>query len=165
MSRLPEASPLPTSVPVHDVDAWPTPGRSALAVLAILALWLLGGLVSSAYAGNISWSIGVNVPIHGYGHGHGVVHHRPGAVYTTPGYPVVAYPPPAYRPPVQPVVIHGSPVYVYPAPHVAPPVAYVPAPVPHYRPGRPHRPHWPHHGHHGHRGEERWHDGGRWERY
>ncbi|MFY7904994.1 MAG: hypothetical protein ACOVO0_02560, partial [Burkholderiaceae bacterium] len=79
--------------------------------------------------------------------------------------PVVAYPPPAYRPPVQPVVIYGSPVYVYPTPHVAPPVAYVPAPYPHYRPVRPHRPHWPHHGHHGHRGEERWHDGGRWERY
>ena len=168
MSRLPEASPMPTSMPVHDVDAWPTLGPRSLAFLAAVGLWLLGSLFTSAHASNISWSIGINVPAHGYGG----QHHRPGAVYSTPGYPAVVYPQPVYRQPSHPVVVYGAPVYVYP-----------PASVGYGRPshphashhGRPHgQPHWddrprgPHGGyrdHRDHRGEERWHDGGRWQRH
>lgn len=167
MSRLPEASPMPTSVPVHDVDAWPSPGRSVLAVVTVLALWLVGSVLSTAHAGNISWSIGVNVPISGYGHGqgHGAVYSQPGAVYVAPGYPAVVHPQPVYRRPAQPVVIYGSNVHVYPTPHAAPTVVYTPPPHIHHQP--PGRPHWERH-HRGHRGdwrEERWHGGGRWERY
>lgn len=168
MSRLPPPLHLPTPMPVHDLNVWPGPVRSALWVVAALVFVLLSSLFNPVQASNISWSIGINVPAPGY-----VTQHRqPEVVYVVPGYPQVVYPPAAYPPvvyqqpgyvqPGHPVVVYRSPFHVHPVP----PVAYQRPPHPHA--GHHHgRPHWEGrpHGHRGHRGEERWNNGGRWERH
>jgi hypothetical protein len=84
--------------------------------------------VTSAHAGGVSWSIGINAPAVGavvssgpgyYGHGYGAVY-APAPVYAQPVYaePVYVAPAPVYR--VPPRVYYPAPVYYRPAPVVYP---------------------------------------------
>ncbi len=122
MSRLPEATSFPASMPVHDVALWPSLGRWTLALLA-LGVWTASVLFSPAQANGVNWSFGVHVP----GGAIVVGEHRPVAVYPNPVYPAVAYSAyPAY--PVYPAPVYAPPARVYtPVPwghrphHVAPP--------------------------------------------
>lgn len=146
MSRLPEATSFPASIPVHDVALWPSLGRWTTAALVALGVWTAGTLFSPAQANGVNLSFGVHVP----GGAIVVGDHRPVAVYSNPVYPAVAYP-------------------VYPAPPVyGPPVrVYQPAPWGYAPP--PHHPRH-HHRHHGgdrdpyaYGGGRHWDDGGgRW---
>lgn len=133
MSRLPEATSFPVSMPVHDVALWPSLGRWTTAALVALGVWTAGTLFSPAHANGVNWSFGVNVP------GGAVLvsdYRPPVAVYSAPVYPAVSYP-------------------VYPAPVYAPPVrVYEPAPWGYAPPPR-------HHRHHHH--PERYPDGRHWD--
>lgn len=103
--------------------------KSAFAALVALGALAAG---SSAHAGNVQWSVAVNLPV---------------PVPVVVGAPVYHAPAPVYYPP--------APVVVYrPAP--PPPVVYRPVPVVDYR-GWDHRHHH-HHRHHGHRHDD--HRGG-----
>lgn len=75
----------------------------------LMAAAALGVSAGAAQAGNVHWSIGVNLPPIGTVISNGPVYHHPGAYYA---------PPPVYAP---------APVYY------APPVVYRPAPR-YYRP-------------------------------
>lgn len=136
MSRLPEATSYPASIPVHDVALWPSMGRWTLAALVALGVWTATALFSPAQANGVNWSFGVHVP----GGAIVVGDHRPVAVYPNPVYPAVAY--------------SAYPAYpVYPAPVYAPPArVYTPAPWG-YGSHRGYAPPQPHHRHHGYRNE------------
>lgn len=91
--------------------------------LAIAALGLAGvAATGAAHAGNVSWSVGINLPPLVISGG------NVGAYYPAPAYyppPVVYAPPPVvYAPP--PRVVYAPPPVVY---RPAPPVVYRPAPV------------------------------------
>lgn len=156
MSRLPEASfptvptaarssgsaaPPAASVGIGKVLSW-----IGVCVLAVVG-WAASTSVQMAHAGNVHWSIGVNLP--------GVVpdtyHQRP---------PVVVYqePVPTYRPPV---VLHSPPGYVVVPP---PPVGWVQYPRA-GQPAYPRHPNYYHHyygpygpGHHSHHRRDRRYD-------
>lgn len=111
MSRLPEVTSYPASMPVHDVALWPSLGRWGVATLIALAAWAVGALWSPAQANGVNWSFGVNVP----GGAIVVGEHRPVAVYPAPVYRSHSYP--VYPAPVYPAVTYPAyPVAVYPPP-------------------------------------------------
>jgi|RhisoiCoNPM_1038542.scaffolds.fasta_scaffold03902_2 hypothetical protein len=91
--------------------------------LAIAALGLAGvAATGAAHAGNVAWSVGINLPPLVISGGN-VGAYYPAPVYYPP--PVVYAPPPVvYAPP--PRVVYAPPPVIY---RPAPPVVYRPAPV------------------------------------
>ena len=107
---------------------------------------------SAAHAGNVYWSVGINLPAVGTVVSNVPVYHAPAPVYV-PAPVVVAHPPPVVVVPRPRVVYRPVPVYA------APPVIYRPAPAVIYTTG--------YHGHkHRRHGDWRQHDrGGRHDEY
>lgn len=136
MSHLPESSPLPYSVTVHDVSLWPSSGRWLLVVALAVGAWLATAWFQPAQAGGVNWSIGVTFP--------GAVAYPAPPVYQT--YPTA----PVYQ------TYPSAPVYqTYPAA----PVVVVPArPAVHAYPVMPPQVVYGYGGHHHHRRHHWQHD-------
>ncbi|MGA0609007.1 hypothetical protein [Caldimonas sp. KR1-144] len=87
--------------------------------LAVAALGVAGlAATASAHAGNVFWSIGVNLPPVGTVVSNAPVYPAPAVAYPAPAVvypaPAVVYPPVVYTPP--PVVYRPAPVVYQPAP-------------------------------------------------
>jgi hypothetical protein len=122
-------------------------------IFATTALILLGALgATAARAGDVHWSVGINLPPVGTVISNAPVYHPAPVVYAPP--PVV------YAP--APVVVHPAPRVIYAPP---PAVVYRPAPPVVYAPYGPygHR-HYHRHSHHRDRWDDRRVDDDRWRR-
>ena len=152
MSHLPESSPLPYSVTVHDVSLWPSSGRWLLVVALAVGAWLATAWFQPAQAGGVNWSIGVTFP--------GAVAYPAPPVYQTyPTAPVYqTYPSaPVYQTyPAAPVVVVPARPAVHAYPVMPPQVVYGYGGH-HHR--RHHNHHWQHDRHDG-----RGHGGGHHDR-
>lgn len=135
MSHLPESSPLPYSVTVHDVSLWPSSGRWLLVVALAVGAWLATAWFQPAQAGGVNWSIGVTFP--------GAVAYPAPPVYQTyPSAPVYqTYPSaPVYQTyPAAPVVVIPARPAVQAYPVMPPQVVYGYGGHHHHR-----RHHWQH---------------------
>ena len=137
MSHLPESSPLPYSVTVHDVSLWPSSGRWLLVVALAVGAWLATAWFQPAQAGGVNWSIGVTFP--------GAVAYPAPPVYQTyPSAPVYqTYPSaPVYQ------TYPAAPVVVYPARPAVQAYPVMPPQVVYGYGGHHHRRHHNHHWQH-----------------
>jgi hypothetical protein len=108
---------------------------------AIVSVTLGVASVAAMAGGQVTWSVGVNLPPAQVVLSNGpTYHYPPQAVYRVAPPPVYYQPPPVYYPPPQ-VVYRRAPVYGHP------PAFGVWV---HERPPRWHRGHGHGHGHHGH---------------